>query len=65
LFTQSARDTRKLALDWQLRFVDYLYVALTNSTAFSPTDTMPLSRRAKIEPSLLSRSILVPSAREA
>ena len=27
--------------------VDYLYVSLTNSIAFSPTDTMPLTRRAK------------------
>ncbi len=26
---------------------DYLYVSLTNSSAFSPTDTMPLSVRAK------------------
>ncbi len=26
----------------------YLYVALTNATAFSPTDTMPLSRWAKL-----------------
>ena len=26
---------------------DYLYVALTNAIAFSPTDTMPLTRRAK------------------
>jgi hypothetical protein len=34
--------------DWRPRFVDYLYVSLTNSTAFSPTDTMPLSPRAKI-----------------
>lgn len=29
-------------------FVDYLYVSLTNSSAFSPTDTMPLSTRAKL-----------------
>jgi hypothetical protein len=28
-------------------FVDYLYLSLTNSSAFSPTDTMPLSSRAK------------------
>ena len=28
-------------------FLDYLYVSLTNVTAFSPTDTMPLSRAAK------------------
>lgn len=34
--------------DWVPSFLDYLYVSVTNSTAFSPTDTMPLSPRAKI-----------------
>jgi len=33
--------------DWRPGFVDYLYVSLTNATAFSPTDTMPLTRRVK------------------
>jgi uncharacterized membrane protein len=33
--------------DWVPTLVDYLYVSVTNSTAFSPTDTMPLSPRAK------------------
>jgi hypothetical protein len=37
-----------LAHDWEPFFVDYLYVSLTNSTAFSPTDTMPLSRWSKL-----------------
>jgi hypothetical protein len=32
---------------WVPTFVDYLYLSLTNSSAFSPTDTMPLSTRAK------------------
>jgi len=32
---------------WRPGFVDYLYVALTNAAAFSPTDTMPLTRAAK------------------
>ena len=32
---------------WRPGFVDYLYVSLTNATAFSPTDTMPLTRAAK------------------
>ncbi len=32
---------------WKPQFFDYFYVAFTNSTAFSPTDTMPLSRWAK------------------
>jgi uncharacterized membrane protein len=33
--------------NWRPRFLDYLYVAYTNIVAFSPTDTMPLSGRAK------------------
>lgn len=32
---------------WSPRFVDYLYVSLTNSTAFSPTDALPLTHRMK------------------
>ena len=34
--------------DWEPAFLDYLYVSYTNGTAFSPTDTMPLSRWAKM-----------------
>jgi uncharacterized membrane protein len=33
---------------WRPGFVDYLYTSLTNATAFSPTDTMPLTLTAKI-----------------
>ncbi len=33
---------------WRPVFVDYLFVSFTNATAFSPTDTPPLSRWAKI-----------------
>jgi len=33
---------------WRPTFLDYLYVSFTNATAFSPTDTMPLSRWAKM-----------------
>ncbi len=32
---------------WVPIFVDFLYLSITNSSAFSPTDTMPLSSRAK------------------
>lgn len=35
------------AEEWVPGVVDYLYVAFTNATAFSPTDTMPLTRTAK------------------
>jgi hypothetical protein len=34
--------------NWEPSFVDYLYVSYTNATAFSPTDTLPLSRWAKL-----------------
>jgi len=33
---------------WTPSFFDYLYVAFTNATAFSPTDTMPLTVGAKM-----------------
>ncbi len=32
---------------WRPNFLDYLYVSFTNATAFSPTDTMPLTTGAK------------------
>jgi uncharacterized membrane protein len=41
-------QSEDLDRDWEPTFVDYLYVSFTNSTAFSPTDTMPLSRWAKL-----------------
>ncbi|MFK0025905.1 hypothetical protein [Streptomyces sp. NPDC090798] len=47
--------------DWVPTLVDYLYVSVTNSTAFSPTDTMPLSTRAKIMMSIQSVSALLTS----
>ncbi|HLI24365.1 MAG TPA: hypothetical protein VKU91_05390 [Acidimicrobiales bacterium] len=36
------------APSWSPSFVDYLYVSFTNATAFSPTDTMPLTAGAKM-----------------
>jgi hypothetical protein len=36
------------AHNWRPRFIDYLYLAFTNATAFSPTDVMPLVPWAKI-----------------
>ncbi len=46
LFPQMS-DDRIEPLNWRPAFIDYLYVSLTNATAFSPTDTMPLTRVAK------------------
>jgi uncharacterized membrane protein len=40
------QDARRHA-GWSSRLSDYLYVSLTNAIAVSPTDTMPLTRRAK------------------
>jgi uncharacterized membrane protein len=47
LFPQMADDSIH-PRDWRPDFIDYLYVSLTNATAFSPTDTMPLSHMAKL-----------------
>jgi hypothetical protein len=47
------------ASQWRPRFVDYLYLALTNSTAFSPTDVMPLVPWAKIAMAVQSLVSLV------
>lgn len=44
---------------WRPRFPDYLYLALTNATALSPTDTMPLSVSAKMIMGLQSLISLV------
>jgi uncharacterized membrane protein len=47
--------------NWRPAFVDYLYLAFTNATALSPTDTMPLAPWAKIAmtvQSLISLAIL-------
>jgi hypothetical protein len=33
---------------WTPRFIDYFYVSFTNATAFSPTDTLPLTSWAKL-----------------
>jgi hypothetical protein len=47
---------------WRPRFGDHLYLAFTNVVAFSPTDTMPLTLRAKglmALQSLISLAVLV------
>jgi len=46
---------------WVPALHDYLYVSLTNSTAFSPTDTMPLTGRAKLLMGLQCASALIVS----
>ena len=48
LFPQMAGAHDGAANSWSPGFVDYAYVSFTNAAAFSPTDTMPLSARAKM-----------------
>jgi uncharacterized membrane protein len=52
---------------WHPRLFDYIYVSFTNSIAFSPTDAMPLTRRAKVlmlsESGVSALSILLVAAR--
>jgi hypothetical protein len=55
-------DPRLVRKDWEASFTDYLYLAFTNATAFSPTDTMPLSRWAKMAMTLQSAVSLITAA---
>lgn len=48
--------------DWEPQFGDYLYVSFTNATAFSPTDTLPLTRWAKLLMALQSAIALSTTA---
>jgi uncharacterized membrane protein len=44
---------------WRPGFLDYLYTSLTNATAFSPTDTMPLTHTAKLVMAIQSVTALL------
>jgi uncharacterized membrane protein len=46
-FPQMVSPPEMVPPDWEPAFLDYLYLAFTNATAFSPTDVMPMSRWAK------------------
>ena len=41
-------DGALVAPNWQPGIVDYLFLGFTTSTAFSPTEAMPLTSRAKV-----------------
>ena len=47
LFPQM-QDPHAAPPGWEPALMDYLYLAFTNATAFSPTDVMPLTRPAKV-----------------
>jgi uncharacterized membrane protein len=42
------QSTDLVAATWSPQFVDYFYLAFTNATAFSPTDTLPITRWSKM-----------------
>ena len=44
--------------NWLPRLSDYIYISYTNSIAFSPTDSMPLKRRASSEAVASSRIMM-------
>jgi len=48
VFPQFQQDPNGPAEPWMPDFFDYLFLAFNTSTAFSPTDTLVLSRRAKL-----------------
>jgi hypothetical protein len=61
-------ENRDLAGEgWYPRLEDYVYVALTNAIAFSPTDAMPLTRQAKalmaLEAGISVAAVLLVAAR--
>jgi uncharacterized membrane protein len=47
LFPQRAQPIPNYE-NWVPRYTDYIYLAFTTSFAFSPTDALPLTRRAKL-----------------
>ncbi|HEY8685931.1 MAG TPA: hypothetical protein VIO57_10035 [Chloroflexota bacterium] len=58
LFPQMA-NPGSAPVDWHPSFMDYLYVSFTNATAFSPTDTMPLTAWAKLLMTIQSLASLI------
>ncbi len=52
-------DPGLAAPHWAASFFDYLYTSFTNSSAFSPTDVLPLTRWAKLLMMLQSSTSLV------
>ena len=44
---------------WRPEFFDYLYLGFTDSTAFSPTDVMPLARWAKLAMAVQATASLI------
>lgn len=67
-FEFPAENSNRVAPNWQPVFMDYLFLAYNTSTAFSPTDALPLTARAKalmIVQSLVSLVTIVAVAARA
>ncbi len=67
LFPQQGAPAEDVPPDWQPNFVDYLFLGFSTATAFSPTDALPLTSRAKIlmmlESSISLMTIVVVASR--
>ncbi len=48
LFPQDGAPPEQVAPGWLPTFVDYLYLSFSTATAFSTTDAMPVTQRAKL-----------------
>jgi hypothetical protein len=48
LFPQEGAPAEDVSQGWQPTFIDYLYLGYSTATAFSTTDAMPLTPRAKL-----------------
>lgn len=59
MFSEMNDEARRLYPEWAPNFVDYLYLSITNASAFSPTDTLPLTRLAKLTMGIQSVASLV------
>lgn len=67
LFPQEGAPIEDLPPGWKPSFVDYLFLSFSTATAFSATDALPLTHRAKImmmiESSISLVTIVVVAAR--
>ncbi len=67
LFPHEGAPAEDVLPDWQPAFVDYLFLGFSTATAFSPTDALPLTSRAKIlmmlESSISLMTIVVVASR--